>query len=250
MANVKSAGVRELIIDRCLQNPRGHTIEELMVIVNRALQADGLPVVTSTNTIRNDIENIANRWKQAIKRWKRRQAIVYAYDDPCFSIYDGQLTKGELKQLYQVLQTLMYLDAYHGSIIYRCMCDQLKVILQTDHFQQPILFYDRVPSEQEINHFYTLFDCIQNQVPVKIEHVRVEDNNTALATVHPYFMRQHLQQWHLLGNDHDECRVKCLSLANIVSIERDFETAFIPGQKTDMQEYYAVIHEQMRRKMM
>ena len=238
MANVKSAGVREMIIDRCLQDPRGHTIEEMMAKVNSALQWDGLPPVTSSNSIRNDIENIANRWKVPINRKKRRQAILYSYEDPNFSIFDGQLTKGELRQFSLVLQTVMFLDAFQGSFIYRELGDRLKDVLKVDHFQQPILLYENIPSEKELNHFHTLFDCIHRRVPVRIEHVESEHSPHLLATVHPYFMRQHLQQWHLLGNDHTEGKAKCLPLNNIIAIELDHETVFIPSQNINIEEYY------------
>ncbi len=51
MANVKNAGIREIIIDRCLQNRDGRTVLQIMDACNDALKAHGLRPVTSANTI-------------------------------------------------------------------------------------------------------------------------------------------------------------------------------------------------------
>ncbi len=238
MANVKSAGIREMIIDRCLQEPRGYTIEELKKRVNDALIMDGLMPVTSGNTIRNDIENIANRWKQAIRRGKRRQAITFRYDDPAFSIFQGQFTKGELRQLRMILQTIMFLDAYQGSIIYREMGEMLKLIIGDEHFQKPILFYENIPSEKDLRHFHFLIDCIHERQPVRIEYVLERREYTRLSTVHPYFMRQHSQQWHLLGNDHARGKVRCLALQRMLRVEKVYDTEFVPGNELEIKKTF------------
>ena len=242
MANFKNAGVGELVIDRCLQDSCGYTIEEIRAKVNAALKIDGLPLVQSCNTIRNDIDNIGNRYKTSIKRSKRRQAIVYSYKDPNFSIFDGQLTKGELRQIGSVLQTVMFLDAYQGSIIYRELCSTLKTILHIDGYQQPILIYENIPSERELNHFHTLYDCIRCRVPVKIMHFVHNKEGTCHSTVHPYFMRQHQRKWHLLGNDHYEQKAKCLALECMISIEKDYETTFMPGHHISIKEFCEALY--------
>ena len=58
MANVKSASVREIVIDRCLREQRGYTARELMERVNETLEFEGLRPITSVNTIHNDLVNI------------------------------------------------------------------------------------------------------------------------------------------------------------------------------------------------
>ena len=45
MANVKSAGVREIILDRCLRKRRGYTVNELLDKVNKELEFNGLSPV-------------------------------------------------------------------------------------------------------------------------------------------------------------------------------------------------------------
>ncbi len=236
MANVKSAGVRELIIDRCLQKRRGYTIEELMEKVNEALMFEGLPAVTSTNTIRNDLTNISNRWKKSLVKGKRRQAIVYAYEDPEFSIYNSQLTRAELRQLHAVLMNAKFLDAYQGSIMYPELCEKLSGILELGFYEQPILLYENVPTKKELDHLNVLYDCIQTRKVVLMEYLLGKRPRS--DTIHPYFLRQHRQQWHLLGSENKEKKSICIPIKMVVSIDVDIGTEYIPNTVFDVQDYY------------
>lgn len=243
MANVKNAGIRELILDRCLQERRGYTIEQLLERVNRALIFEGLRPVTSGNTIRNDLDTIANRWKQALIQERKGKALCFSYRDPSFSIFNSQLTHSELKHLHSALLTIKYLDAYQGSLIYTELNERLKEILKVDHFQVPILLYDNVPSDKELYHFRTLYDCIRYRQPVRIEHTNQVNEETKLLTVHPYFMRQHRKKWHLVGHNHHNSSALSLPLEVIKSVERDHETDFIERKPFDIDSYYFALFE-------
>jgi len=62
MANVKNASIREIVIDRCLQAKGGRTVPQMMKACNEALDLHGYRLVTSPNTIREDLTTISNRW--------------------------------------------------------------------------------------------------------------------------------------------------------------------------------------------
>ena len=94
---------REMIIDRCLRRRQGVTVNELMERVNRALESEMRPTVSSNNTIMGDLINIGNQWKTVIEKRRCGRTIRYLYRDPTFSIYNGQLTYGELKLLHDAL---------------------------------------------------------------------------------------------------------------------------------------------------
>jgi len=241
MANVKSAGVREIIIDRCLQKRCGFTIEELMEKVNRALMFEGLPTVTSSNTIRNDLTNIGNRWKKTLLKRKRRQAILYAYADPTFSIYNGQLTDAELRQLHAVLMDAKYLDAYQGSIMYAELCEKFADILQLRYYQQPILLYENVPTEKELSHLNMLYDCIQTKKVVILVHMF--GKRPKQDTIHPYFLRQKQQKWHLLGAENKALSAVCIPIKKVVSIDVDIGTEYVPNKVFDVDNFYNELYK-------
>lgn len=240
MANVKSAGVREIIIDRCLQERRGYTIEQLMERVNKALRFDGLSPVTSGNTIRNDIENIANRWKQPMNRIRKGHAIYFSYHDPTFSIFNSQLTDSELYHLHDVLLTVKFLDVYQGCLIYTELSERLKDTLHLDCYETPILLYENIPSIPELNHFRILYDCIRKQQTVSVCYNDCT-NNKIQTTIHPYFMRQAKQKWHLLGRDDVKQKPTCLPICDILSVERDNQTPFLPNENFSADTYYDLL---------
>ena len=242
MANVKSAGVREMVIDRCLQDRRGYTIEKLMELVNEALLIDGLRPVTSGNTIRNDIDNIANRWKQAVRREKRGHAIYFSYQDPSFSIFKCQLTNAELRVFYSALINLKYLDVYIGSAVFPELSKKLEEQLHIDCYQLPILLFENCPSGEELEHFRKLYLCILSRTVVKVTYQQNKDGPFQ-HVIHPYFMRQKQQQWHLLGYNETVANTVCLPIRCILFIEEDKKAVFIPNTTINIHEYYTSLHE-------
>ncbi len=236
--------MRELIIDKCLQERRGYTITQLMDRVNKALRLDGLRPVTSGNTIRNDIENIANRYKQPINRVKRGHAIYFSYRDANFSKFKCQLSNAELRLFHNILMNLKYIDVYQGSIMYNEMSEALKEQLQLRFYQQPILLYENIPTEKELQTFRTLYDCICSQTVVRLTYQlgRAGPKND---TVHPHCMRQQQQRWHLLGQKAKDYNPICLPVRCISHIEEDDKIAYIPNKAINVEEYYESLYRSL-----
>lgn len=106
MANVKSGAFREIIIDRCLQSRKGYSTMEIMKKCNDALERRCEPLITATNTIRNDILSIENRWNIVIEAVKVGRNVRYRYQDPNFSIFNCSLNEDEIAQLNQAVSLL------------------------------------------------------------------------------------------------------------------------------------------------
>ena len=236
MANVKNAGVREIIIDQCLQKRRGFTINELMVRVNKALEFERMPLVTSGNTIRNDLENIGNRHKEALETFKRGRAICFRYQKPSFSIYNGQLTDGEMRQLYRLLLNLKFMDQYQGSSICEHLMERIKDQVHLDCYEQPLLIYENTMTLEEQRHILKLCDSMGYKLPVRIEYR--QGNSTLAAIVHPYFLRQERMQWHMMGCDEATRKPLCISTCDIVSVEDADGLKFVPNTLFDINRYY------------
>ena len=63
MANTKNATVREIIIDRCLSDRHGrYSVRDLMAACNRRLEEEKMELVTSTTTIRLDLNNMETHY--------------------------------------------------------------------------------------------------------------------------------------------------------------------------------------------
>lgn len=136
MANVKKGRLRELILDRYLKTGRGYTVMQLKEIVNRGLDLEGYTPVTSHVTIYSDINTIAGFWKQPIRRRQEGRTVFYSYRDPDFSIYDGQLTDGELNALYKILSAIKNLKNFKYKEEVEHILENISVIL----FRTPSLY--------------------------------------------------------------------------------------------------------------
>ena len=65
-----------------------------------------------------------------------------------------------------------------------------------------------------------------------------ERGSPAEDIVHPYFLRQHGQQWHLLGSENKELKAVCIPIRTVESITVDVETEFVPNRVFDVDKYY------------
>lgn len=107
MANTKNALLRTMVIDRCLSDKtRKYSTYDIMEECNKALSAKGMAEVTSTNTIRDDISAIQERWMVDIESTVSGRHRYYAYSDPNFSIYKGNITP-EIKEKFMSAMQLL-----------------------------------------------------------------------------------------------------------------------------------------------
>jgi len=242
MANVKSAGVREIILDRCLKKRRGYSVNELLEKVNKELEFNGLRPVTSGNTIRNDLTNISNRWQQPIEEFKRGHAVCYRYEDPSFSIYQGQLSRSEIKILHSVLINAKFQDLYQGCSLFDELISKMEGQLYPHAYQQPILLYENIPDERAQRHQTMLYNCIRCQQPVRITFSSGQSGQTSFI-VHPYFLRQQDSRWHLLGQEDKTLKPVCISVSDIISIEESKGTIFVPNTTFSAEKYYDALRK-------
>ena len=71
MANTKNATVREIIIDRCLSDRHGrYSVRDLMAACNRRLEEEKMELVTSTTTIRLDLNKSSLRARELLRALK------------------------------------------------------------------------------------------------------------------------------------------------------------------------------------
>lgn len=241
MANVKNAGVREIILDRYLRKRRGYTINELMELVNKHLVLEGFRPITAGNTIRNDLTYISNRWKQPIRESKRRQAICYCYEDPSFSIFKCEFTLAEKQFIHSLLINCKFMDILQGSPLCQELEEHLREELYPDSYEQPILIFENIPNETAEYYFSVCYDSIRSRQPILVVHAR--NKGKPASTIHPYFLRQHRQKWHLLGYDDQQDVVTCICVNDILSIEKDYDAAFIPRSADDVNDYYDALFE-------
>jgi hypothetical protein len=137
---------------------------------------------------------------------------------------------------------LKYIDVYQGSIMYNEMSEALKEQLQLRFYQQPILLYENIPTEKELETFRVLYDCICSQTVVRLTY-QLGNASPERHTVHPHFMRQEQQRWHLLGQKAEDNNPFCLPVRYIMEVEEDDKTEYIPNTAFEVEKYYNSLYK-------
>jgi hypothetical protein len=237
MANTKSSVVREIIIDRLLQDRRGHSVKEILKVVNHNFIADGLNPV-SINTIRNDIERIRYLYRVRLNVEKRGYREYFSYADPNLTIFKNVITFGEFRHLRSAVQSIRFMDEEQGALMYEDLTKRLSELLNIDTADDPILIYSEVPNKKERNTFKTLYDLIHMKVPTVISYIPTPSGKEQKILVHPYFMRKRKQRWSLLCHDATNDQPAEIPISHITRTEQCNDVEFLPNHDFEFKDYY------------
>ncbi len=235
MANVKNGAYREMIIDRCLQSRRGYSTLEIMEKCNDALERRGELPITATNTVRNDILSIENRYGIIIETLKDGRNVRYRYRDSSFSIYNSPLTEDEIAQLTQSVSLLKRFDGMPGFEWVNELNVHLQATVNTE--AKPIVAFDENLQLKGIEYFTPLFDYINNKQAVTISYFSYKTGNSFTSTIHPYFLKEYNQRWFLFARDDKFGNISTFALDRITSIERA-SVKYIPNIDIDFSSYF------------
>lgn len=235
MANVKNGNLREIIIDRCLQSRRGYSTMELMKKCNEALEHRCESLVTATNTIRNDILSIENRWNVVVESIKVGRYVRYRYQDPNFSIFKFPLNEDEIAELNHAVSLLRRFEGMpnFGWI------DELNARLQSmiDSEQKRIVGFDENIQLKGMEYFTTLFECISRKDVIELLYQSYKDNTAKVYVVHPYYLKEYNQRWFLFAFNEAYQDISIFPLDRIEGIRKTLNF-YIENDKIDFEHYF------------
>lgn len=235
MANIKSGAFREIIIDRCLQSRRGYSTMEIMEKCNDALERRGEPLITATNTIRNDILSIANRWHVVVESIKVGRNVKYRYQDPEFSIFNSPLNENEIEQLNQAVSLLSRFDGMPGF----GWVDELNAHLQSTIGlgQKTIVGFDENKQLKGMEYFTPIFECISKKEAIEVQYQSYKDEVANAYVVHPYYLKEYNQRWFLFALNSEYQDITTFPLDRIKGI-RKVSNRYIENNKIDFEHYF------------
>lgn len=235
MANVKNGALREIIIDRCLQNRRGYSTLEIMEKCNNALELHCEPIITASNTIRNDILSIENRWHVVIETIKIGRNIKYRYQDPNFSIFNSPLNDDEIDQLNTAVSLLRRFEGMPGF----GWVDELNVHLQStiNIKQKSIVGFDENKKLQGMAFFTPLFECISRKEVIELQYQPYKENVPQIYIVHPYYLKEYNQRWFLFALNNEYQDITIFPLDRIKDVRKTL-SPFIENDKIDFEHYF------------
>ena len=237
MANVKNAGIREIIIDRCLQNRDGRTVQQIMDACNDALKAHNLRPVTSPNTIRTDFENISDRWGKAIKCVRKGRNFFYCYEDPNFSIFNNPMSEDEIMRVYGALEVLERFEGKEGFEWIEELNAHLRTSLHMGNSGDSVIAYDDNALLKGMQFFADLHDYIRSKQPITVTYRPYVNPELLQEVIHPYFLKQYNSRWFVLGYNPKYDAITTFAIDRIISIEKAC-SKYIPNTRFDFQEYF------------
>lgn len=218
MANTKGAMIRQIIIDRCLQSEEGYSTAKMMEKCNVALEERGYTVVTSLNTIRNDIDEISNTYHVNIEQLsKGSRSKRYRYEDRTFSVYTSPLTEKDIIILNDLVHDL---GMFQGRPQFEWLAE-MNFRLQLTMNRYTAVVYDDNPQLVGMVFFQPLFDAIIHSKAVRLIYKSYKNECEVQRIVHPYMLRQYNKRWFLIAlTEGFEDRLSNYALDRIVGLER------------------------------
>ena len=238
MANTKGYVVRQKVIDRCLQSERGYSIQEILDKCNYELALRGLHIVTSKNTIRDDIMEIGNTYGVYVETIRIGRNLRYRYEQRGFSIYKAPLTEKDIDNLNEISS---FLCLFQGR-------DQFEWIKETNlriqslmayHSQRKscIVGFDDNPFLKGREHLTPLFEAIRNKHSLEIEYKKFNSQCVRNYVIYPYYIKQYNNRWFLFAQIDGYKMLSNFALDRILSI-RKVEVPYIENNKYDLIDYF------------
>lgn len=221
MANTKNATVREIIIDRCLSDRHGrYSVRDLMAACNRRLEEEKMELVTSTTTIRLDLNNMETHYGVRIVSEKVGRNIFYRYAKKGESIFHMQLKENELQLLNQTMQLL---SRFEGVPHFEWL-EEINSRLSFQFFmnpanQKPVVAFDENPYVDGMKFYRDVYSAIVKKQVLHIKYQSFKIPEPFKYTIHPYFLKQYNNRWFLLGWYEEWKEIATLALDRIVEME-------------------------------
>ena len=235
MANVKNGAFRESIIDRCLQNRRGYSTQEIFDKCNDALEMRGEKPISAMNTIRNDMSAIESRWGIYIEEIRNGREIRYRYEDPHFSIFKNPLTENEIAQLTEAVSLLRRFEGMPGFGWVEEMSAHIQKTVSAN--PEPVIGFDENKELKGMSFFTPLFKSIISKKAIKISYRSYKSNKNIEAVIHPYYLKEYNQRWFLFALNDQYKTLSNFALDRIESIERT-NSKYIPNTSIDFESYF------------
>lgn len=198
MANTKQYAIREKELDKYLKKG-WHSGKELMEYCNRALEKVGYPVVTSRQTLHNDLAHIESQYKITIDRKEKGRTCYYKYKDDNFSIYKPKLSEEDIQCLNQALEVL---NSFKGMPQFDWIAEleaRFNTSFQNDISKKSVVSFQETTYNKGMEHFTPLFDAIINKTAIDITYKSFKKKNAEVYSISPYFLKQYNNRWFLIG---------------------------------------------------
>jgi len=240
MSQNKNALIRYKTIDKCLQNQyRTWTLEDLMNACSDALfEYEGKENSVSKRTVQLDIQLMRSDklgYNAPIVVYDKK---FYKYEDEDFTITDIPLTETDINVL---TETVSMLKQFKDFSLFSDVSDILqrledKIYAEKSH-SQPVIYLDKNDNLKGLHFLDVLYQAIIKKMVVKLTYKSFKSKEEQVFNFHPFILKEFNNRWFLVGKKKASGSVTNLALDRIVSIDFDFNLAYI-NENFDAENYY------------
>ena len=164
--NHKNYALREMLVDKCLQNGRAMTGREIMDFVNRYLEENGFEIIQSRTTLMNTFDSMQANHRVTINKERRGNQWYYWYAGADTSIFKSDVSADDYVRLRKLLME------QNGA---------------------------------GIDFLLPLQRAIENKQPIWLDYHKFNCDHSLGRIVHPYRVKRFHGRWYLLAwNTHGE----------------------------------------------
>lgn len=239
MPNTKNSEVRYQVLDRCLKRG-GYSTMELMSEVNKELERQGFSLVTSLNTIRQDLDHIGGSAHAdiTIKKEKNGREVKYSYENPASSIYNLPFKDDEMIQLVQCLSILSRFEGMPQMDWLQSFLDRARLTLNLESGDKQVVGFDECRYLKGKEYFSTLLSAICQKQVLSIGYRSFKSDKDKEVLIHPYYLKEYNKRWFLIGLVHGYESLTNLAFDRILYINSVSGVSFIENDQYDFNDDY------------
>lgn len=241
MPTNKNAQLRYRILDRCFSDRYNkYGIDDLRAKVNETL-IDISGTEVSIRQIRDDIKYMRDRltYRAPIKAYPYDgRKCYYRYSDPCFSIFNNELSEDEVLKLCATIEILKRYRGIPAHAWIEEVISSLEYRFGIKANTENVVSFDQNEQLKGLEFLSELIDCTINRQPIRMLY-RTFAGSETLTVIHPYHLKQFNNRWFLIGLQEREAGncITTRALDRIVSFSRA-DVPFIPNDIIDFNTHF------------
>jgi predicted DNA-binding transcriptional regulator YafY len=240
MAQNKNALIRYKTIDKCLQNNyRTWTLDDLIEACSEALyEFEGKENAVSKRTIQLDIQLMRSEklgYNAPIEVYDKK---YYRYADEDYTITDIPLTENDINVL---TETVSMLKQFKDFSLFADVSDILqrledKIYAEKSH-TKPVIYLDKNENLKGLHFLDVLYQAIVKKIVLVLKYKSFKSNEEQEFIFYPFVLKEYNNRWFLVGKKKASQPVINLALDRIVSIDFDFNLAYLE-EDFDAENFY------------
>jgi predicted DNA-binding transcriptional regulator YafY len=243
MAITKNPLIRYKILDKCFRNPyKNYYFETLLQTVNETLyEITGDDEGIKTRQLRDDIAFMRSEegWSIELDELNDGKKKIYRYTDIDFSINNAPLNEVEMGHFQSAIQVLSQFEGMPQFEGIQEIIAKLKTDLKISTNDKPFIGFDSSQDLKGIEHFSTLYNAVQNKIPLEITYKDFKSEEPYTYIFHPYYLKEYNNRWFLFGLHPESWKSDWnVAIDRIVAVNPK-AIPFIENDTIDWQDYFS-----------